>query len=352
MKLARLALSALVFSFGAASPVLSQAQGYAVLDLGSVIANGLNDKGQVAGADYLEGRARAFYTGVNGTGITHVDGLPEGIFGSDARNINNLGQVAGNYLDQNYNNHAFVVGSNGQVAQTVDTLSDGFVNINNNGQIAGSQNGRIALFDSQTGQTTLLGGADDQIRLAFGLNDKGQVVGRNYNSGLGFVSNSDGSFQNLGASGADSSASAINNAGWVVGSARDASNRVHAVLATPGSNSLLDLTPLAVFAEALAINEAGQVVGGFVSDDASKRRAFITGANGQGLVDLNSLVQLGGGYLLDSAKGINNVGQILASGNDGHSYLLTPMAIPEPGTWALWMLGLLGLGVARRSQRH
>lgn len=355
MKLARLALSALVFSFGAVSPALSHAQGYAVLDLGfDVIAYGLNDIGQVAGADYREqGGGRAFFTGINGTGITYVDGLPEGIDASSvSSSINNQGQVAGTYSDLSFNSLVFVAGANGRVVQTTEVLSDGYGGIiNNNGQIAGSQNGRIAVFESQTGETTLRGGVDDAIRLAFGFNDKGQVVGRDYSSNLGFVSNSDGSFQNLGVLGDDSSAYAINNAGWAVGSARDASNRLHAVLATPDSNSLIDLTPLAVFAEARAINESGQVVG-FVIDDAGERRAFMTGANGQGLVDLNSLVQLGGGFVFDFAHGINNVGQIIASGSDGHSYLLTPTAIPEPGTVALWMLGLLGVGVATRRQRH
>jgi len=355
MRLARLALSALVFTFGAASPLFSQAQGYAVLDLGyDLVAYGLNDKGQIAGADYSEqGGGRAFFTGVNGTGITYVDGLPEGTDASAASSINNQGQIAGTYLDPSVNSHVFVAGANGRVVQTTGVLSDGYGSIiNNNGQIAGSQNGRIAVFDSQTGQTTLRGGVDDAIRFAFGFNDKGQVVGRDYSSGRGFVSNSDGSFQAIGSlGGGDSAAYAINNSGWVVGSARDANNLTHAFLAAPDSNSLIDLTPLAVFAEAVAINESGQVVGS-VSDDAGERRAFITGANGQGLVDLNSLVQLGGGFVFDFAHGINNVGQIIATGSDGHGYLLTPMAIPEPGTVALWMLGLLGLGVATRRQRH
>jgi hypothetical protein len=68
--------------------------------------------------------------------------------------------------------------------------------------------------------------------------------------------------------------------------------------------------------------------------------AFITGPNGVGMTDLNSLVSLPEGATLYEATGINNHGQVAANG-------VSP--IPEPETYAMLLagLGLLGF-MARR----
>ena len=63
-----------------------------------------------------------------------------------------------------------------------------------------------------------------------------------------------------------------------------------------------------------------------------KRRlyhAFITGPDGAGMMDLNSLVDLPGGPILQFAIGINNSGQVIAIGN-----------IPEPEVYTLFLVGL------------
>ena len=87
---------------------------------------------------------------------------------------------------------------------------------------------------------------------------------------------------------------------------------------------------------AFDINDAGQVVG--YSDTAEgSRHAFITGPNGAGMTDLNSLVHLPYGVVLTDAYGINNAGQVIA------------LAIPEPEISALFVIGLALIGfMARR----
>ena len=69
--------------------------------------------------------------------------------------------------------------------------------------------------------------------------------------------------------------------------------------------------------------------------------AFITGPDGAGMTDLNSLVGLSGGAVLADARGINNAGQVTA----------TP--IPEPGSYALLLAGLVLVRImaARKSSR-
>jgi probable HAF family extracellular repeat protein len=70
------------------------------------------------------------------------------------------------------------------------------------------------------------------------------------------------------------------------------------------------------------INDAGQVVG-YSRTAAGDEHTFITGPNGVGMTDPNSLVELPAGIVLASAAGINNMGQIIV-------YASTIPTIPEP----------------------
>ena len=69
-------------------------------------------------------------------------------------------------------------------------------------------------------------------------------------------------------------------------------------------------------------------------------RAFITGPNGAGMTDLNSLVHLPDGFVMDRAIAINDMGQVIVS------------AIPEPESYAIMLAGLVLTGVmVRRKQK-
>jgi len=87
--------------------------------------------------------------------------------------------------------------------------------------------------------------------------------------------------------------------------------------------------------QADGINDAGQVVG--VSETVfGGPHAFITGPDGAGMVDLNSLISLPAGVTLTEAVAINNSGQVVAVG--------TAAVIPEPEVYALFLAGLALVG--------
>ena len=73
-------------------------------------------------------------------------------------------------------------------------------------------------------------------------------------------------------------------------------------------------------------------------------------SDGNALIDLNGLLTNGKGISIWSASGINDAGQIAATGyvdaTHYHAFLLTPVPLPT----ALWLLSsaLGGLGLARR----
>jgi probable HAF family extracellular repeat protein len=138
----------------------------------------------------------------------------------------------------------------------------------------------------------------------------------------------------------------IDNTGRVVGYSTS-SQGVHAALWANGS--IVDLGTLSSdvndSSSAAAINDRGQVVG--YSFASGVQRAFIW--DGSAMIDLNSLVGPSLGFTLMRADDINDRGYIIAAGDNGHSYLLTP--IPEPSTYALMLLGLGVLGVATKRRR-
>jgi probable HAF family extracellular repeat protein len=110
---------------------------------GSSSATGINDSGQVVGvADTATGLVHAFITGPNGVGMTHL-GTLGGKF-SFATGINAAGQVVG-YADTTAGQyHAFITGPNGMGMTDLNSLVVGLPAgviltearaINNSGQV-------------------------------------------------------------------------------------------------------------------------------------------------------------------------------------------------------------------------
>ncbi len=312
---------------------------YSVIGLGTLggnssEANDLNDVGQVVGASTINSpnfTQHAFFWD-NGT-MSDLGTL--GGKSSYAHGINNQGQVVGNSdTSDDFDGgarHAFLWNNNTMTA--LGTLGGKFsfaFDINDTGQVVGDassssethaflwENGTMADFG------TLVG---DKHSSARGINNAGQVVGV---SGVGDLSLravlwDKGTMNQL----SDSSlAHSINEKGQVVGFSRTNGMNQHAVFWDNGT--LLDLGTLGGSrSEAYDINDAGKVVGyASVSDEAS--HAFIW-RDGK-MFDLNNLLPPNSGWTLNSAKAINNNGQIVGSGifnGQNRGFLLTPVTVTQ-----------------------
>ena len=183
---------------------------------------------------------------------------------------------------------------------------------------------------------TLPGGSFSE---AYGINQSGQVVGGADNSS-GYEHAflwSNGTMQDLGtlSGGPNGVATAINNAGQVAGYADNSSGWAQAFLYSNGTMQGLGTLPGSVKSEAWAINQSGQIVGETDSSPYSVYHAFIY--TGGRMIDLNSLIAPSAGWTLESATGINDLGQIVGDGvnpsGQTDAFLLTPT--PEPSTLCL-----------------
>jgi probable HAF family extracellular repeat protein len=186
-----------------------------------------------------------------------------------------------------------------------------------------------------------LGGGYSQ---AFGINDAGVVVGQSITAESNFrafITGANGmGIRDLGTlGGSDSFAFETNAVGQVAGYSSIAPARYHAFITGPDGMGMRDLGTLGgMESAAFGINDTGQVVGR-ASTAGGEQHAFITGPNGEGMMDLNSLVDLPPGVLLMDAQGINNSGQVIATG------------IPEPETYALMLAGLGVVGFMARRKK-
>jgi len=380
------ALVMLAASGLAPSPAAADLVLFTVTDLGTLggsetFAAGINATGQVVGQSQQDttnpSAFRAFRTAPNRPINPATDNLGTlGGLNSQATGINASGQVVGSsQLDPSSPLSAdpatrafrFSGGTMTNLGTLGGTTSVGNA-INASGQVVGSSETAAgdtrAFRTAANGLITLgsdlgtLGGLNSQ---AFGINASGQVVGSSETAAgdtRAFRTAANGLITpgiGLGTLGGTfSQANGINDSGQVVGFAETAGGQFRAFRTTAGGdiNAASDLGTLGgLDSQAFAINALGQVVGSSETA-AGESRAFLFDAGG--LFDLNTrLASSATGLILTDARGINDLGQIVAFGRDSRGFtrsvLLT--AVPEPGSVTLAASGvlvLLGYGWRRR----
>jgi probable HAF family extracellular repeat protein len=280
----------------------------ASLDNGFSTARGINDFGQVVGGAAPNGSSVAFLLD-RGT-VTNLD-VPTGATDSLAVAINNKGQVL------------------------VNTM-------------AGLQSGTFLWTQGPRQEIPSLGGYLE----GNAVNERGEVVGDSSPAGASLTHAflwSGGQSVDLGVlpggeAGGDcgfcvagnySVATAINDAGEVVGQSAAAGQVLHAFLWRNGS--MADLGTLAGDNRSYAssINKRGQIVGwsghstGIIIDYT--RAVLWSDGN---IVNLNDLIAPDSGWILDMAVAINMRGQIAGTGHRNgiaRAFLLTPVRTAQHG---------------------
>lgn len=183
---------------------------------------------------------------------------------------------------------------------------------------------------------------DSGVGFALGINNRGQVVGISgtcanttpppyVTPSHAVLWEGDGRAIELGSLGGGSGASAINGRGDISGTSSDAAGLPQPVLWTRETRMLVQLKPLpAGFVAAVnpccnTINDRREIVGFMFNADFSVQHAFLW-KDGR-VIDLNDLIPKGSAWLLQSAAGINDSGQITGQGlinGEVHAFLATP----------------------------
>jgi probable HAF family extracellular repeat protein len=270
---------------------------------------------------------------------------------SVACGVNDPGQVVGGGGSQNWPGQAFLH-SNG-VTQSLASVFGAEMSqaqdINNKGVIVGwagrTGQPRAFRYDSvAAGAPVELGSlAGHKTSYANAINDKGQVTGISRNPGANPDSRAFLHDQVLTELGPAAFSDDINDAGQVVGARvfEDASHWTAFLCETAsGKPQFHDLGALKlpgfVGSHAHGINKQGDIVGSSFTDFGAGQliRAWVRPAGGA-MQDLNALIAPNSGWLLHSASAINNEGQIAGTGSFGgeyRAYLLTPAPAPTGET--------------------
>jgi hypothetical protein len=240
----------------------------------STWAQGVNNAGDVVGGYVDVKDPNDVFHGflLDTTGHFQTIDVPGAQIRTSPQAINNSGEIVGSYVDANGVSHGFL-DKNG-VFKTIDvpgSISTAALGINSSGQIVGS-------FDSPNGQGQDFGGGfvyangvfttilvpGFQFAVGQGINDAGNVVGTVSNnfSRLGFLDvNGNFTFIDVGVDVSGNpftEALAINNAGDIVGN----STSRGFLLDVNGNISTIEF-PGAISTGASGINDQGVIVGNY-----------------------------------------------------------------------------------------
>jgi probable HAF family extracellular repeat protein len=365
--LTRAIQGALALSAFAASAAFATPQ-YTAVDVNptgiATIGASLNASGQVFGqAQNDAGALNAFVTGSGGVGFTDL-----GNFGADYANAVGSDSAGNIVIDTPTGGVPTSVALGADLATTTAIPGVDVVGVNASGQIA-ANNGSVGMYlSSSTATPTAIWGDGWQTSNVTGINARGQVVGTftdaDGNTHAFITAANGGAVIDLGALAGGEYGVAVNNAGVATGEIF-ASDFSSSDLLIASEGSILDAGTLSAgtYMFGQGINNLGQIVGIDFDPNTGINTPFLY-ANGA-FIDLTSLIDpaLASAVSFSGAPGINDAGQILLTGtlSDGsnHTYELTPItvsnpggvsAIPEPMMAGLLGLGLVALGLRRKSR--
>jgi probable HAF family extracellular repeat protein len=175
--------------------------------------------------------------------------------------------------------------------------------------------------------------------VAFNINDSGEIIGifQDTNTAIetGFIYNA-GSFTTLTYPGAEQIFPyGINDSGEIVGQIFAGSGADRAFIYSDGVFSFLQVPVPGAITWARGINNLGQVTGYY--DVGGVRHGFIYSNGAYETIDYPSTDYT-------QPLGINDFGHIVGSYNAS--------GVPEPPTWAMFIIGFRGLGLIIRSVRR
>ena len=306
-----------------------------VLGIGRSIAKGINNNGEVVGLTSNHPEIGVFqhaFLYKNGV-MNDLGALYNNSYNSYAYGINDKGHIVGYSEDLSLTKpHAFLY-SNGlmQDMGTLGGLYSAANAINNQGQIVGwahNTAGQQRAFTYLDGHMQDLG-APGESSGAFALNKYGHIVGwfRSTNATHAF-SYSNGFVQDMGTLGGIAQYGVgINDAGYIITQVYPGNGRSSSFLYSNGSTQNLG-TLGAPLTRAYGINNHNEIVGASSPGSGMTVRAFVY-SNGV-MKDLNDLlVMTNSGWTLTEAIAINDAGQIVGSGvtpaGQGHAFLLNPL---------------------------
>jgi hypothetical protein len=303
--------------------------------------------GGVAGQLLVAGATSMTVTGINDGGTVIGDATVNGVI------------------------HPYVA-TNGDAVDMFDQLGSSILTgINTQGQIVGDTNNGASFLYSQ-GLMTNLGKPNGGTEVT-GINDKDMIVGSQM-TGITAASQCGGtggdratifggsSTQNLGLpyGCASSTGVAVNNAGMVLGQSGSANDDRAFIYNTLKATTTILPTLGGSINNVYAMNMAGEVGGSsnLCTDPRQKcYNQYVATLYDNGvLYNLNSFLPADSGWVLTSAMGINDLGQIITEGyfnGKPAGMLLTlvddPPAVPEPGSFSfLLVAGCCGLLAGRK----